>query len=230
MISRLCERQLKHPNIVAVLLEPVQGEGGVWPLDPDYLKGVKALCHEHDWLLMFDEVQSGNGRCGAPYAFQRLDVVPDVLITAKGLGNGFPIGCCMAKGRAAHVLSPGDHGTTYGGSPLACAAAGAVINTLSAERLYEAAEPIRAAVIAGLRDRLETPEKIVDIRGLGLMIGIEVAVACDTLVIEALKRQTLINVTAGNVIRLLPPLVMTIDQAHRLGQTVADILNTQPAT
>ncbi len=220
----------EHANIVAVLIEPVQGEGGVWPLDPNYLSAVRALCNEQDWLLMFDEVQSGNGRCGMPYAFQRLEVIPDVLITAKGLGNGFPIGCCMAKGRAAHVLSPGDHGTTYGGNALACAAASAVINTLSAERLYEAAEPIRAAVIAGLQDRLEAPEKVLDIRGLGLMIGIEVGVASDNLVLEALKRQTLINVTAGNVIRLLPPLVMTIDQAHRLGQTVADILNTQPAT
>lgn len=220
----------RDSNVVAVLLEPVQGEGGVWPLDTDYLAAVKALCREQDWLLMFDEVQSGNGRCGMPYAYQRLNVVPDVLVTAKGLGNGFPIGCCMAKGRAAQVLSPGDHGTTYGGNPLACAAASAVINTLSAERLYESAEPIRAAVIAGLQDRLEAPEKVVDIRGLGLMIGIEVAVASDTLVLEALKRQTLINVTAGNVIRLLPPLVMTTNQAHQLGQTVADILNSQPAT
>jgi len=217
-----------NPNIVAVLAEPVQGEGGVRQLDIDYLRQLRACCDREDWLLMFDEVQSGNGRCGSLYAFQRLDVTPDVLTTAKGLGNGFPIGTCMARGAAADVLSTGDHGTTYGGNPLACTVAGAVVNVLNEERLWQRADPIRSALTDSFLSQLENPARVADIRGLGLMIGIEVTVPSHALVANALARGAIINVTAGNTIRLLPPLVMSDDDAARLGAIVADVINTTP--
>ena len=139
-IASIEELADKNSNIVAILIEPIQGEGGVHQLDSDYLRSLRKLCDNKGWLLMFDEVQSGNGRCGSLYAFQRLGVTPDVLTTAKGLGNGFPIGACMARATAASVLGAGDHGTTYGGNPLACAAASAVINTLMKESLWNRAD------------------------------------------------------------------------------------------
>ncbi len=218
------------PNVVAILAEPVQGEGGVWPLDTEYLQGLRDICTAKDWLLMFDEVQCGNGRCGSLYAFQRFGVVPDVLATAKGLGNGFPIGCCMARGRAASVLAPGDHGTTFGGSPLACATASAVINTLSGEALYERADPIRATILDAFHSELKDPDKVADVRGLGLMIGIQVTVPTERLVADALDQGTLINVTSGNTIRLLPPLIYSDDQAAQLGETIARLVNATERT
>lgn len=212
-------------DICAVLVEPVQGEGGVRPLSEVYLKDLRRLCDDQDWLLMFDEVQSGNGRCGALYAFQRIGVTPDVMTTAKGLGNGFPIGVCLAKGAAADVLGAGHHGTTFGGNPLACAVASAVINTLSSDMLWARADSIREAVIAGLKADLEDPSTVTDIRGLGLMIGIETRLPCDGLVQRALDAGVIINVTAGNTLRLLPPLVMSLEQADELGRVVAQTLN-----
>lgn len=225
-VESMAQAAKSNPDIVAVLLEPIQGEGGVWPLDADYLREVRALCDQHEWLLMFDEVQSGNGRCGSLYAFQRLGVTPDVIATAKGLGNGFPIGCCMARGEAAEALGAGDHGTTYGGSPLGCAAANAVINTLSEQALWERADPIREQILAGFSTNLRDKSKVGEIRGIGLMIGISVTVAPDSLVQDALARGVLINVTAGNTIRLLPPLIMTDQEAQTLGRTVADVVNS----
>jgi acetylornithine/N-succinyldiaminopimelate aminotransferase len=207
------------------LVEPVQGEGGVRPLNETYLKDLRRLCDDQDWLLMFDEVQSGNGRCGALYAFQRIGVTPDVMTTAKGLGNGFPIGVCLAKGGAADVLGAGHHGTTFGGNPLACAVASAVINTLSSDMLWAQADPIREAVIAGFKADLEDHSTVTDIRGLGLMIGIETRLPCDGLVQRALDAGVIINVTAGNTLRLLPPLVMSLEQADELGRVVAQTLN-----
>lgn len=215
-------------NIVAVLVEPVQGEGGVRPLSREYLQALRSLCDRQNWLLMFDEVQTGNGRCGALYAYQRLGVTPDVLITAKGLGNGFPIGACLAKGEAATALQAGDHGTTFGGSPLACAAASAVVNTLADPDLLARADVIREHILQALHGHLANPERVIDIRGLGLMLGIEVAVPAMGLVAAALEQGAVINVTAGNTIRLLPPLVMTNDEANQLGHSVAEIINQAP--
>ncbi|MDG1065989.1 MAG: aspartate aminotransferase family protein [Luminiphilus sp.] len=215
-------------DIVAVLVEPVQGEGGVRPLSRDYLLALRALCDQQNWLLMFDEVQTGNGRCGALYAYQRLGVTPDVLITAKGLGNGYPIGACLAKGEASATLRAGDHGTTYGGSPLACAAASAVVNTLADPPLLARADVIREHILKAFRDQLANPEHVAEIRGLGLMLGIEVTVPATGLVTSALEQGVVINVTAGNTIRLLPPLVMTNDEANQLGYSVAEIINQAP--
>lgn len=215
-----------HRDVVAVHLEPIQGESGIWPLNTDFLKRARTLCDEHNWLLSFDEVQSGNGRCGALYVFQRLGVTPDVLATAKGLGNGLPIGACMTNERASELLIAGDHGTTYGGNPICCAAASAVINTLSAEQLWDQADIIRDAILNGLYGELHDETRVKDVRGCGLMIGIEPRTPTADIVRMALDRRILLNVAGGNTIRLLPPLVMNADQAKRVGANVADILNT----
>ena len=177
---------------------------------------------------MFDEVQTGNGRCGDFYAAMRLGVNPDVLSTAKGLGNGFPIGACMARGHAANVLVPGDHGTTYGGSPLACRAASAVINTLTSQKLYLRAEPVREIILDSFNHHLQRKERVTDIRGLGLMIGIEVQADTSALVATALKHGAVVNVTAGNTIRLLPPLIMSDQEAADLGRIVATVVDHIP--
>jgi acetylornithine aminotransferase len=215
-----------HRDVVAVHLEPIQGESGIWPLNTDFLKRARTLCDEHNWLLSFDEVQSGNGRCGALYVFQRLGVTPDVLATAKGLGNGLPIGACMTNERASELLIAGDHGTTYGGNPICCAAASAVINTLSAEQLWDQADIIRDAILNGLYGELHDETLVKDVRGCGLMIGIEPRTPTADIVRMALDRRILLNVAGGNTIRLLPPLVLNADQAKRVGENVADILNT----
>ena len=213
-------------DIVAIHLEPVQGESGIHPLDPAFLMSARELCDQEDWLLSFDEVQSGNGRCGALYVFQRLGIIPDVLATAKGLGNGLPIGACMARGRASDLLIAGDHGTTYGGNPICCAAASAVINTLSSDQLWNRADLIRSAIFEGLDAEIADGSLIRDRRGVGLMIGIEPTVPTQNLVQMALDRCLLINVAGGNTIRLLPPLVMSMDDARWVGATVAEIVNS----
>lgn len=215
----------QHSDVVAVHLEPIQGESGIWPMELEFLKRARALCDEHNWLLSFDEVQSGNGRCGALYVFQRLGVVPDVLATAKGLGNGLPIGACMTNDRASELLIAGDHGTTYGGNPICCAAASAVVNTLSAEQLWDNADSVRGWILEAMHKQLNDAELVKDERGLGLMIGIEPNVPTADIVRMALDRRLLLNVAGGNTIRLLPPLVMTEAQAQSVGERVADILN-----
>ena len=213
-------------DIVAIHLEPVQGESGIHPLDHAFLMSARELCDQEDWLLSFDEVQSGNGRCGALYVFQRLGIIPDVLATAKGLGNGLPIGACMARGRASDLLIAGDHGTTYGCNPICCAAASAVINTLSSDQLWNRADLIRSAIFEGLDAEIADGSLIRDRRGVGLMIGIEPTVPTQNLVQMALDRYLLINVAGGNTIRLLPPLVMSMDDARWVGATVAEIVNS----
>jgi acetylornithine aminotransferase len=213
-------------DVVAVHLEPIQGESGIWPMELEFLRRARELCDAHNWLLSFDEVQSGNGRCGALYVFQRLGVVPDVLATAKGLGNGLPIGACMTNTRASELLISGDHGTTYGGNPICCAAASAVINTLSAEQLWDRADLIRGWILEGMHDQLIDLELVKEERGQGLMIGIEPNLPTTDIVRMALDRRLLLNVAGGNTIRLLPPLVMTESQARSVGEGVADILNT----
>ncbi|MEL0153405.1 MAG: aspartate aminotransferase family protein [Halieaceae bacterium] len=214
-----------HNDVVAVHLEPIQGESGIWPLGLEFLRRARELCDQHNWLLSFDEVQSGNGRCGALYVFQRLGIAPDILATAKGLGNGLPIGACMTNDRASELLIAGDHGTTYGGNPICCAAASAVVNTLSAEQLWDKADIVRAWILEGMQSHLNDSELIKEVRGQGLMIGIEPTVPTADIVRMALDRRLLLNVAGGNTIRLLPPLVMTEPQAKTVGERVADILN-----
>lgn len=212
-------------DVVAVMVEPIQGEGGIRPLASDYLEGLRRQCSARDWLLIFDEVQTGNGRCGSTYVFEQLGVVPDVLLTAKGLGNGLPIGVCMARGAAAQQLGPGDHGSTYGGNPLCCAAAKAVLTALREDNLLERAETLRHHLLEGLRQRIADPGLIADIRGRGLMIGIQPTTPTDTVVKRGLERRLLLNIAGGDTIRVLPPLIMSDEQAGELGTGIADVLN-----
>ena len=211
-------------NVVAVLLEPVQGEGGVRVPDPGYLSEVRRFCDKQGWLLMLDEVQSGMGRTGRWFNFQYEKLVPDVLCVAKALGNGFPLGACLAQGRAARVFSPGSHGSTFGGNPMACRAGLAVIDTLEHAGLRERASKQGNALLSAFREQLKGVKGVKDIRGKGLMIGIELEAPCAELVHQALARRLLINVTAGNVIRLLPPLIITEQQADSILDIVSNLI------
>jgi len=215
-----------HSNsIVAVLVEPVQGEGGVVIPPEGYLEEVRALCDEQGWLLMLDEIQTGMGRSGRMFAFQHGSARPDVITLAKGLGNGVPIGACLARGEAAETLHPGNHGSTFGGNPLACAAGLAVIETIESEGLPQRAEALGGRLLADLADALKGLHGIEEIRGLGLLIGIELDRPCGELVGRALEKGLLINVTAERVIRLLPPLVTTDEQGAELVETLSGLLH-----
>ncbi len=211
-------------NIVAVLVESIQGEGGIVVPDAGYLAGLRALCDRQGWLLMLDEVQSGMGRTGALFAFQHEGIHPDVMTLAKGLGNGVPIGACLARGEAAEVLGPGTHGSTFGGNPLACRAALAVLDALEQDDLPARAVVLGDRIRIGLRERLADAPGVVDIRGRGLMIGVELDRPCTELVAAALAEGLLINVTAERVVRLLPPLIIDDDQAQQIIDIVARVV------
>ena len=167
-----------NTNIVAVLVEPIQGEGGVQCLPENHLNEIRALCDKNDWLMMLDEVQTGNGRTGRYFAYQHNNILPDVVTTAKGLGNGLPIGACLAHGKAASVFGPGNHGSTYGGNPLVCAAALAVVNTINQQQLCNNAQQMGALLMDTFNAAFEHDDAVVDIRGQGLMIGIELDRPC----------------------------------------------------
>jgi len=219
----------QHSEIVAILVEPIQGEGGIntAPQGFVYLEQLRALCDQHDWLLMVDEIQTGNGRTGTYFAYQHTRITPDVLTTAKGLGNGFPVGACLVSGKATQLFSAGNHGSTYGGTPLACRTVYTVIETLQAEQAMDNA----ARVGQWLKDQFtaQLADLGVEVRGFGMMIGIELPKACGELVARARDEKHLIlNVTADNVIRLLPPLNMSDadaqDLVDRLVPLVKDFL------
>ncbi len=204
------------PNVTAVLVEPIQGEGGIRIPPKDYLNRVRTLCDNQGWLMMLDEIQTGMGRTGRFFAFQHHGIVPDVMTLAKALGNGIPVGACLAKGPAAEALGPGSHGSTFGGNPLACRAAATVVHTLEKQRLSERAAGLGDRLLKAFKQSLGDLAGVADIRGLGLMIGIELDRPCGELVGHALKEGLLINVTADKVVRLLPPLVLSDDQADQL--------------
>ena len=205
-----------NSNIVAVMVEPVQGEGGIHTPADDYLGQLRSLCDQQDLLLILDEIQTGNGRTGKYFAYQHADILPDVVTTAKGLGNGLPIGVCMASGNAAGLMQPGSHGSTFGGNPLCCSVGLAVIETLENEGLIERAAQLGEALQQRLRSALADCPLLVDIRGRGLMIGIELDRPCNELVNLAADNGLLITVTAGKVIRLLPPLTLSDREAEQL--------------
>lgn len=212
-------------NIVAVLLEPVQGEGGVNLPADDYLAGVRDVCDEHGWLMMLDEIQTGMGRTGQWFAYQHTaGMRPDVITLAKALGNGVPIGACLARGAAAEVLQPGSHGSTFGGNPLACAAALAVIKTIEQENLVARAAVLGERLLAGLNNALHDCKHVTAIRGKGLMIGVELDRPCAALIHVARERGILINVTAERVIRLLPPLTLSDAEADLIIEGVAAVV------
>ncbi|MCH8505015.1 MAG: aspartate aminotransferase family protein [Ectothiorhodospiraceae bacterium] len=215
----------EHGNIVAVLVEPVQGEGGIRVPAPGYLQGLRERCDANGWLLMLDEVQTGIARTGAWFAFQHENLVPDVMSLAKGLGNGVPIGACLARGAAAELMQPGSHGTTFGGNPLATRAAQAVVDTVDRYALPHRAAELGERIRAGFRQRLEGVQGVRDIRGKGLMLGIELDRPCGELVKQALAARVLINVTAERVIRLLPPLILSDAEADDLVDRVATLIS-----
>ncbi len=213
-----------HNNIVAVLVEPYQGEGGVQIPEVDYLDKLRAICDQNAWLLMLDEVQTGIGRSGKWFAFQHTKIMPDVMTLAKGLGSGVPIGACLAYGAAAEVFTPGKHGSTFGGNPLACTAALTTLDVMAEEGLLENALKIGAFIRETLTRELGQVPGVKEIRGQGLMIGIELDKPCGELVKLALADKLLINVTADNVVRLLPPLIMSQDEAGLLTDKLAALI------
>jgi len=213
-----------EPDLVAVLVEPIQGEGGVNVPQPGYLADLRALCDRHDWLLMLDEIQTGMGRTGTLFACQHEEVLPDVMTLAKGLGNGVPIGTCLARGAAAELFGPGSHGSTFGGNPLACSAALAVLEVLTSTGLPARAAALGEDLMTLFRARLADAPGVVDVRGKGLMIGIELDRPCTDLVGQALAAGLLINVTADKVVRLLPPLVLEDEQAQLLVDTLEQLI------
>ncbi|WP_237446113.1 aspartate aminotransferase family protein [Sinobacterium norvegicum] len=220
----------QHDNIVAILLEPVQGEGGLHIPSDDYLTALRQICDQQQWLLMLDEVQTGNGRTGKYFAFQHTNIKPDVVTTAKGLGNGVPIGACIAGGKANGIFAPGNHGSTFGGNPLACAAANAVITTIEQDELCANATAMGNLLNHLLSEALASTDGVVEIRNKGLMIGIELNRDCPELVQQALDNHLLINVTAGNVIRLLPPLTINQQTATKIVEILTPLIQAHLCT
>ncbi|TAN70985.1 MAG: aspartate aminotransferase family protein [Methylobacter sp.] len=220
----------KNKNVVAVLVEPIQGEGGVNIPAADYLNQIRSLCDKYKLLMMLDEIQTGIGRTGKFLAFQHNGIVPDVCTLAKALGNGVPIGACLARGKAAQVLTAGNHGSTFGGNPLACSAALAVLATLDAENLIEQAAQKGDAICSAFVERLRGNTHVVDIRHKGMMIGIELDRPCTELVQAALQNNLLINVAGEKTIRLLPPLIINEQQITQLVETLSTLIHKHTDT
>ena len=214
----------QHPNAVAVLIEPIQGEGGVRPVDDDYLVGLRKLCDAHDVLMILDEVQTGMGRTGRLFAYQHAGILPDAVTLAKALGNGYPIGACLTRGAAATALAAGQHGTTFGGSHLACRVGLSVLDALDKEQLLERAEQLGNTLMERFHAALADLPGIESIRGRGLMIGIELGEPVPDLAARALQARLLINVTQERVVRLLPPLVMSDEEADLLCERLIPLL------
>jgi len=212
-------------NVVAVLVEPVQGEGGINIPAPNYLNEIRSLCDEHDWLMMLDEIQTGMCRTGNWFAYQHNNIKPDVMTLAKSLGNGFPIGACVAGEKADTVLKPGNHGSTYGGNPLACHAASTVIESMSEIDANKQAQQMGDYMLNAFKSQLENQSAVVNMRGKGMMIGIELDRPCGELVKQALENGLLINVTADSVIRLLPPLIFSQQDADSTVDIICKLIN-----
>jgi acetylornithine aminotransferase len=213
-----------NSSVVAVLVEPIQGEGGIQVPDDGYLKELRKLCDENEWFLILDEVQTGNARTGHYFAFQAADILPDLVTTAKGLGNGFPIGVCLAQGVAAELFQPGNHGSTFGGNPLACAVGLTVIKSIEEQNLAQRAAEVGQKMMTAFSERLSGLNCVKDIRGKGLMIGIELDSPCTNLAQQALEKGLLINVASEKVIRLLPPLIISDEQADQIVDIVCGLI------
>ncbi|MBV6752612.1 acetylornithine transaminase [Pseudomonas chlororaphis] len=218
-------------RICAVLMEPIQGESGVQLPPPGYLKAVRDLCKRRSWLLMLDEIQTGIGRTGQWFAFQHEGIVPDVMTLAKGLGNGIPIGACLARGKAAELFTPGSHGSTFGGNPLACRAGCTVLDIIEEQGLVENAREQGERLLARLRDELSGCPRVLAIRGQGLMIGVELRQPVRDLALIAARDQgLLINVTRGKTIRLLPPLIIDGQEVEMIVKGLCDVLQWEKTT
>jgi acetylornithine aminotransferase len=218
-IESLLAATANNPNVVAVFFETIQGEGGVRPMNIDYLKAVRQLCDQRDWLLMIDEVQCGMGRTGKWFAHQWAGITPDVMPLAKGLGSGVPVGAVVAGPKAANIFQPGNHGSTFGGNPLAMRAGVETIRIMEAEGLLANATRVGAHLVAALKQALTAElasQSVKEIRGQGLLLGIELAQPCAALVAQCASNGLLISVTADTVIRLAPPLIMTVAEADEI--------------
>lgn len=220
-IETLRQLASQAPDIVAILVEPVQGEGGVHPAPPGYLAALRSLCDQNDWLLMLDEVQTGIGRTGRWFAHQHERILPDVMTLAKALGNGIPIGACLASGKAAALFAPGSHGSTFGGNPLACRAACTVLDIIERDDLVARAAELGTAMQQAFTSRLGGKSGIRAIRGCGLMIGIELQRPCAGLMESVLlDERVLISITRNSTIRLLPALITTDEEAEEIVERV----------
>lgn len=214
-------------EVVAILVEPIQGEGGIVMPPAGYLEALRSICDDHAWLLMLDEVQTGSGRTGRLFAYQHTSILPDVVTVAKGIANGVPIGVCLARGEAANVFGPGNHGSTFGGNPLASAAALATLDALE-DGLYARADELGRRIRDGLERALAGSNQLVEIRGQGLMLGIELSAPAPDLVRQALDAGLLLNVTQERVVRLLPPLILSDAEADDLVERVASLIRALP--
>ena len=219
-------RQLSRSdqNVVAVFVEPIQGEGGINIPDPGYLRGLREICNRNHWLLMLDEIQTGMCRTGEWFAYQHDEIVPDVMTVAKALGNGIPIAACMARGPAAEVLVPGSHGSTFGGNPFACRVALTVLDILEQDQFSDRATRLGGRILGALEQRLAGCASVRAIRGRGLMMAVELDRPCTELVSLAIEQGLLINVTAERVIRLLPPLIFSDEEADILVERLAMVI------
>ena len=215
-----------NSNVVAVMIEPIIGEGGIQIPDADYLAGIRKICNDNNWLLILDEIQTGMCRTGKWFAFQHSTIQPDIMTLAKGLGNGVPIGACLAKGQAAELFQPGHHGSTYGGNPLVCAAALAVVETMRNENIAQRAKELGERILDGLKAELVEVEGITNIRGIGLMLAIELDQPCAEILKQALDAGLLLNVTAGNVVRLLPPMILTNEEADQIVSMTSQVIKS----
>ena len=211
-------------NIVAIMVEPIQGEGGIVIPNKNYLKTIRSICDKNNLLMIVDEVQTGMCRTGKWFAFQHEKILPDIMTIAKALGNGVPIGACLARGKSAKFFQAGSHGSTFGGNPLASSVALEVINVLETKKIDKHAAELGSYFLENFRKSLEGVQGIIDIRGKGLMMAIELEKNCPDLVEKALNNKLLINVTSGNVIRLLPPLIMTKLEADQVVSILTDTL------
>ncbi len=214
----------RNKSIVGVMVEPIQGEGGIQIPDDDYLVQLRSICDEHGWLLILDEIQTGNGRTGSFFCYQQAEILPDLVTLAKGLGNGIPIGACLARGAAAEVFAPGNHASTFGGNPFACAVGLTVVDQIIDRQLAERAAEVGKRMLANLQARLGGCNNVKEIRGKGLMLGIEVESPDTDLMEKALEKGILINLAGKNVIRLLPPLTITDEEAEQICDMVSELV------
>ena len=215
-----------HKNIVGVMLEPIQGEGGIRIPDDDYLMALRSICDTQGWLLILDEIQTGNGRTGSFFCYQQSEILPDLVTLAKGLGNGIPIGACLARGEAAAVFAPGNHASTFGGNPFACAVGLTVVEQIIDRNLAARAAELGTRMLAKLHAGLSGCNNVQEIRGKGLMLGIEVKSPDPDLMEKALDKGILFNLAGNNVIRLLPPLTITDEEADQICSMVSELLAT----
>jgi acetylornithine/N-succinyldiaminopimelate aminotransferase len=218
------ERVSANASIVAVLMEVLQGEGGIHVADLEYVRRLRSICDQRQWLLMIDEVQSGIGRTGKWFAHQWAGITPDVMSLAKGLGSGVPVGACLARGAAAKVFKPGNHGTTFGGGPLVCVAALATLEVIEKDGLLEHAARMGEVIQVGLKRELAGVAGVKEVRGMGLMIGVELDRPCGAMIKRALDAGLVINVTADKVIRLLPPLIIDESEARQVVSILAPLV------